>query len=64
MSDWWYERWKDNKWTPVFLPAKRGDGAHDDMMFASVIAQKYFMDRMPWWKRLWVKIKMLFRRVW
>ncbi len=61
MSNWWYERWKENEWTPIFMPSKQGDGAHDDMMFASAIATKCFMDRMPWWKKLWFKIKFFFK---
>lgn len=62
MSDWWYERWKEGNWTPIFMPARRGDGAHDDMIFAAALATKALMDRLPWWKKLWLKIKTFLRR--
>ena len=62
MSDWFYERWKENKWTPIFMPARRGDGAHDDMIFASALATKALWDSLPWWKKVWLRIKALVGR--
>ena len=72
MSNWWYERWKEGKHGPVlqpvfnkaiFVKTPPGDGAHDDMIFASALATKALWDRLPWWKKLWLKIKAFLRKL-
>jgi hypothetical protein len=47
----------------IFVHTPPGDGAHDDMMFASVLATKLLMDRLPWWKKLWLRVKSVWRRI-